>query len=395
MWSGGRQRADVFIGAATFTFFLLPFTLHVPMTRLTKTMRHVALLLTCVVAASAFAAELAGSVPYVTGDGNGGFAVSYVAGDSLRFVTISGEKTSAPREIAKGNLLVNRADFPSIAVAGKAMVAQWSTRNGHGAMVHVARSTDGGATWTKPATPHPAKVSEFGFVSLSPQGDALWLDGRNLKGGEEGEGDMELHFATLPFAKDEALDHRVCDCCQTSLAMTSSGPIVAYRDRSPEEIRDIAVMRKTANGWTAPKIVHADGWKMTGCPVNGPQLDARDARVAIAWFTAANQHPRVYAAFSNDAGATFSAPLQLDLGKPAGRVDLALLASGDAAVTWVEQRGEKTMLFARRIGSTGTLGKPLEVGEARGFPRLAISKENVGIAWAAGERVHFRTINLP
>jgi len=346
-------------------------------------------------ASVAHAADFPGAVPFVAGDGSGGFVVSYVADDTFRFVTIRGEQVSAPREIAKGNLFVNRASFPSIAVRGKTMVAAWLTRNGHGSLVHVARSNDGGATWTKAMSPHPNLVSEFGFVSLTPDGDVVWLDGRKLKGGIEGEGEMELHYAALSSARDVALDARVCDCCQTAMAMTSSGPIVAYRDRSSEEVRDIALIRKTSAGWSKPRVVHADGWKMPGCPVNGPQLDANGRHVAIAWFTMAQQEPHVYAAFSNDAGVTFGAPIRIDVEKTAGRAGVALLANGSAAVTWVEQRGEKTMLFARRVTPAGSLGNVVTLDEVRGFPRVAVSKENVGVVWAAGERVYFRTINLP
>ena len=345
------------------------------------------------IALSMRAAEFAGAVPNVAGDGQGGFLVSYIDQDSFRLVTIRGNQVSAPREIAKGNLLVNRADFPSLAVSGKTIVAQWLTRKGHGSVVHVARSGDGGATWSSAKTPHPSMVSEFGFVSLSPAGEAIWLDGRGLKDGVEGQGDMELYYAALPFTRESKIDARVCDCCQTAMATTSNGPIVAYRDRSPDEIRDIAIVRRTAEGWTKPVLVHADGWKIKGCPVNGPQLDANGKRVAIAWFTMANQQPRVYAAFSNDAGATFSAPQRVDVEKTVGRVDVALLGDG-AAVTWVEQRGEKSILFARRVRSNGA-GAPVELGEARGFPRLAISKENIGVVWAADDRVHFKTIKLP
>ena len=335
-------------------------------------------------------------MPFVAGDGNGGFVVSYVNGDSFRFVTIRGGKVSAPREIAKGNLLVNRADFPVIAVKGNTMIAQWSTRKEHGAIVHVARSEDRGATWSKARTPHPNQVSQFGFVSLAPTGDAVWLDGRMLKGGMEGEGDMQLRHGVFPFAKETTLDTRVCDCCQTAMAMTSAGPIVAYRDRSSDEMRDISIVRRTKSGWTKPKTLHADGWKIAGCPVNGPQIDARGKRIAVAWFTAPNNQPRVHAAFSNDAGATFSKPVRIDVAKTAGRVDIAWIDDASAAVSWVEQRADKTMLFARRVAPTGRLGAPVAVGEAHGFPRLAVSRQNVGLVWASpDDRIHFRTIDLP
>ena len=326
----------------------------------------------------------AGAVPSVAADGSGGFVVSYIEDHTVRFVTIRGDRVSPARQIAKGNLLVNRADFPSIAMRGKTMVAQWLTRNGHGAAVHVARSDDGGATWSNAVTPHPMIDAEFGFVSLMPNGEAVWLDGR--------AGDMQLRHASLPFASQAVVDARVCDCCQTAMAMTSEGPIVAYRDRSPDETRDIAVVRRTPSGWTKPRLVHADGWKIDGCPVNGPQLDANGRRVAIAWFTAANGQPRVYAAFSNDAGATFSAPARIDRNAAAGRVDVALLADGSAAVSWVE----RSTLFVRRVKPSGILGAPVELpGQPSGFPRIAVSKENIGVTWAAAERVHFETIQLP
>lgn len=341
------------------------------------------------------AAEFRGTAPNIAADGRGGFVVSYLDGDAFWLVTIAEGKVSPPRQIAKGNLLVNRADFPAIAVNGRTMSASWSTRNAQGSIVHIARSNDGGATWSKARTPHPSMMSQFGFVSLTPAGDAVWLDGRGLEGGMEGAGEMQLHFGTMPFAKESTLDARVCDCCQTAMAMTSDGPIVAYRDRSPEEVRDIAVVRRTSKGWTSPKIVHADGWKIAGCPVNGPQLDARGKRVAIAWFTAANGQPLVRAAYSDDAGANFGKPLRVDLGKSPGRVDIGLLADGSAAVSWLEQRGDKSILFVRRTRPDGSLGTAVEIGEARGFPRLAISKENIGLVWTTDDRVRFTTIKLP
>ena len=363
-------------------------------------MTRVARLLSCWVAAVAIdaaALDFPGAVPSIASDGQGGFVVSYIdkAKDSFRMVTIRDGKASASREIAQGGLLVNRADFPSIAMQGTTMLAHWSTGKGHhGRTINIARSTDGGMTWSAPRTPHPKKVSEFGFVALAPTGDAIWLDGRGLEGGMEGHGDMELHHSVFPFTRDEALDARVCDCCQTAMAMTSAGPIVAYRDRSNSEIRDISIIRRTAAGWTEPKPLHVDGWKLAGCPVNGPQLDARGRQVAAVWFTAAKDDPRVQVAFSSDAGETFAAPIRISSAKTTGHVDVALLADGSAIVSWLETRGGKTILMARRSAASGKLGKPLDLGEANGFPRMAVSKQNVGVVRAAGDRVLFTTIDL-
>ena len=326
-----------------------------------------------------------GAVPFVAAGG----AISYIDEEAkaFRLITYRDGKWSAPRTIASdAEMLINRADFPSISVSGNDVSAAWSTRREHGSVVHVARSRDGGATWSTPMTPHPDLVSQFGFVALA--GDQfVYLDGRKLPGGMEGEGEMEVRSGD-----GSALDPRVCDCCQTAMAMTSDGPIAAYRDRSAEEVRDISIVRRTAGGWTAPKTLHADGWKIAGCPVNGPALDARGKNVVVGWFTGVNDDPRVYVAFSKDAGATFSAPIRVDNEKVAGRVDVVLLEDGAAAVTWTAPVNGKSMLYARRVASDGTLGTRIDLGEAAGFPRAALWDENVAVVWSRPDGVQLRVI---
>jgi hypothetical protein len=329
------------------------------------------------------AAVVSGAVPFVAGDGTGGFVVSFADADAFRFARVQNGRWSEPRTIAKdAALLVNRADSPSIAASGKKLIASWSTKNQHGTVVHIAESNDGGATWSKPKTPHPSTVAPFGFVSLTASGEYVWLDGRILPGGKEGEGDMQLRH------RDALLDARVCDCCQTAMAMTSEGPLVAYRDRSASEVRDISYVRRTAKGWSQPKTLSADGWQINGCPVNGPQLDAQGKRVVAVWFTAANNEPRVQVTFSNDAGASFGKPIRIDLGKTTGRADVALRADGSAIVTWIEAGA----LHARTVAVDGKLGEPMRIGPVGGFPRLAVSKENVAVVWSAEDGVHFATL---
>ena len=82
------------------------------------------------------------------------------------------------------------------------------------------------------------------------------------------------------------VDLRVCECCPTAAAVTADGPIIAYRDRSPKEIRDIYISRLVDGSWTEPVAVHNDNWHIAACPVNGPALSARGRSVAVAWCRA-------------------------------------------------------------------------------------------------------------
>ncbi|MEW5927626.1 MAG: sialidase family protein [Gemmatimonadota bacterium] len=329
---------------------------------------------------------------------------------ALRFAVLEGGRWSAPRTVASGrDWFVNWADFPSLAVLpGGRLAAHWLQRSGPGRYaydVRIARSSDGGATWSPGVVPHRDGVpAEHGFVSLWAEGDSLaaaWLDGRKYAaaeggGGGEGEGHggetMLMHTALAAdggLAAETELDARICDCCQTGQATTSAGPLVVYRDRSPDEVRDVYVVRRVGGRWTEPRPVHADGWKIPACPVNGPQVSARGDDVAVAWFTGARDTARVRVAFSRDAGATWSAPVRVDDGDPAGRVDVELLEDGAALVSWIERTGGGAAeVRARRVSAGGARGAASTVaatgGErASGFPRMARSGGEVVFAWTA------------
>jgi hypothetical protein len=327
------------------------------------------------------------------------------SGHALRFATLNGTQWSAPRTISAGRgFFVNWADFPSIVVLdGGRLAAHWLEREGVGPYaygIRISQSADGGKSWSAPVVPHRDRSStEHGFVALWQEDGklgAVWLDGRNFdKTRQSPTKEMMLLSTTVaPTGEPGAewrLDGRVCDCCQTAAAMTVDGPVVAYRDRSPDEIRDIYVTRRIAGQWTPGVPVHADRWEISACPVNGPSISASGRRVALAWFTAAGDVAGVKLAFSDDAGATFGAPIRVDRGMPAGRVDVALLQDGSALVTWVERTGRGAEVHARRVRRDGSAGTAVAIAkssaaQASGFPRTAVTGSDVVFAWTVSGR---------
>lgn len=328
------------------------------------------------------------------------------SGHALRFSVHDGSKWAPAKTIvARRDFFVNWADFPSLVVLkGGGLAAHWLQRNGPGTYaygVRIAQSNDGGNTWGAPVIPHrDSSKTEHGFVAMwreRGQLGAVWLDGRKFsKEGHDAGNEMMLVTTTLlpdgTRGPEVRLDERTCDCCQNAVAVTNSGPIVAYRNRTPDEIRDIYVARRVGGKWLAGVPVNNDNWKIAACPVNGPALAARGNRVALAWFTAAGDSARVKVAFSDDAGGTFGAPVRVDGGNPAGRVDVALLPDGGAVVTWVERIGGDTAAVrARRIARDGRPGAPKTIASnsaarASGFPKTAVSGANLMFAWTVPGR---------
>ena len=230
-----------------------------------------------------------------------------------------------------------------------------------------------------------ATKTEHGFVSLvndRGQVRAFWLDGRDRTTG--GQALRTAAVAAQPSAS-ERLDERVCDCCHTSAAQTEDGPIVVYRDRSKNEVRDISIVRRAEKGWTAPRPVASDGWRIAGCPVNGPAVAARGKTVAVAWFTAARDEPKVEVAFSGDSGATFDRPIVVDSAGPLGRVGVEL--DGDEAIVlWAATEGKAPSIRLRRVSPSGKLGPPsvvapTSVARTSGFPHIRRAGLDLAIAW--------------
>jgi hypothetical protein len=314
---------------------------------------------------------------------------------ALKFAERVSTGWSAPIVVvASEHLITNFADVPSVrALADGSLVAHWIEMNGPDPDAYdlkISTSRDGGKTWSAPASPHKDGTrTQHGFASFFTVGNSLglvWLDGRQTSGGK---GDMTLRAATsIPVKSDMVVASRVCDCCPTAAATTADGPIVAYRGRTADEIRDIYVTRLEGAAWSAPVLVHNDGWKINGCPVNGPAIAARGKDVAVAWFTTQAGQGRAYIAFSTDAGRTFGPPVRVDDAGSTGRVQVELLADGSAVVSWIELGKGLSQLRVRTVNTAGARSRPADIAFGLGtqFPRMGAAKGELVFAWTENSR---------
>lgn len=357
-------------------------------------------------------------MPFLTTAADGTLYLSWLdphnGGHALRFSRLQGGKWSPPETIAAGkNWFVNWADFPSLSVQPDGtMLAHWLSRSAGGGKfgygIRVARRTAG--AWREI---HGMSLDEkddyAGFLSFAGTG-AVYLSppAGAPPAAHSGHGEHG-HRKTLRFlqlhadgraATDIELDADVCSCCQTALARTASGLIAAYRDHSPGEIRDISVVRFVNGAWTGPHTLHADGWRINGCPTEGPSIATAGAgRVAIAWLTRANAQPKVQLTLSSDDGARFSTPVRLDSGNPLGRPSLAPLHNGAYLAAWLEKtHGVRAEIRLRHVSANGVAGPAVTVAEVpasrtTGFPKVAVSGGQIVLAWR-DERVRAAVLPL-
>ena len=358
-------------------------------------------------------------------------------GYALKFAMRSrGGKWSAPCTITQGE---NRFDSSILALPDGSLAAYWLTKSGpgmHANDVNLSISRDGGRTWGKAIVPyHDRTPTARGFVSMIPAGGGIaivWLDGRKITGGDLGaaehgqaekadadaslhtvgqdhqhagndhhaaghgqaasEMEMSLMYTMIgldgTLGQEVLLDGRVCECCTTSAAPTPDGMAVVYRDRSEKEVRDISIVRLKNGRWSEPQPLSKDGWEIRGCPVNGPAISSAGQNVAVAWFTAAHDQPRCYAALSADGGASFGPPILVGDENPIGRVGVIAHPSGNAIVSWVERTQGGAEVRARIMRPDGSKAPAVAIAKtSSGLPRMKMSGDEVVVAWTDSRNV--------
>ena len=358
--------------------------------------------------------------PRLTSSSDGKTVLSWMRRDeqgaTLRFSTLDRDKWQPATDVvADSNMFVNWADLPSVQALGGHWVAHWLSKSAAATYAYdvlLSFSSDGGLSWSEPVRPHTdGTPTEHGFVSIRPQGDAaalLWLDGRKTVDAatdNPADNSMTLRAATVApdgtLADEQLVDEMVCDCCQTDVAVSSRGPLAVYRDRSVDEIRDIYLARFDKGRWQAGAAIADDGWRIPGCPVNGPAIDADGDLVVIAWFSAANDRTVVRAIMSSNGGRSFKKPLEIASERVSGHVGVAIIDGKSAAVSWVESDNRDTnAINIRAITTTGNLGPVHTVGRTdlrQIYPQIVRSGDKLILVWTdeMNEATQLASIKVP
>jgi len=349
----------------------------------------------------------------------------------LLYSELHNKSWSDPSVIAEGeNWFVNWADYPSVISSnGSPFAAHWLKKipggpYSYNVNISISSSTSNSqkpVQWSEAITPHrDSTATEHGFVSMVNWNNknkevlAIWLDGRKTADRADNEyydinRAMTLRSAVIDkngtVSNKKVIDQAVCDCCNTSLALTKNGAIAVYRNRTDREIRDIYISKFENNRWSTPLPVHSDGWQISACPVNGPEVAIRDSTVLITWFTAADNTSSVKAAVSTDLGNSFPTVFTIDEGNSLGRVDAAISPNGDYFVSWMDRSADQALLKVTKIETLQGVdpGATYEVAEMdasrnSGFPQMETVGNSLVLAWTAFDKEgnsRIETIQLP
>ncbi len=332
--------------------------------------------------------------------------MSWVESDVLKYSIRKGAQWSEPRTIAAHRHFFHHpAELPEVvAMPGGSFLAHWieaPKTESEAEFIYVSASRDG-MKWTAPVMGHHDKSDvEHGLASMAASGDKeasiFWLQSLN---GPDKPTSLMRSIVGIDGneVKEEILAADVCECCPTSVARTTRGLLVAYRGHTKDDIRDIAVTRLESGRWTSPKIVYPDKWQVDACPVNAASVTAKGDKVAIAWYTAAGDKPRVELAFSADSGATFSKAAVVSTGPAYGYASVAIDDAGGAYVSWLERGGDGARVLARHVLETGVAGPVVQVAagtrKSLGYPRILRAGNDTWIAWNTDSKIATAKLGL-
>jgi hypothetical protein len=261
-----------------------------------------------------------------------------------------------------------------------------------------SRSSDGGATFTRPRPITSDTTSQrFEVAGVDPAGRvfAVWLDKRNVAkarvAGRAYPGaalayaweDGEADFGKTSIALDNT-----CECCRLGLAFAGAGrPAVVFRNIFPGSVRDHGVI--TFQNETTPGLVRrvsVDDWKIEACPHHGPSMAiASDGSYHVAWFTDGAARKGLFYARADSADAAYSQPRVLS--KPDRQPSRPyLLANGPALhLVWKEFDGAKVVVrwqVSRDSGKHFSEARTVaETQDASDHPLLVADKQQTYLSW--------------
>ena len=310
---------------------------------------------------------------------------------------------------------VNWADFPRITTNDYNGISvhflEKSASQTYSYDIKVMNSKDGGNIWNNPMKLHNDNTkTEHGFVSTINYNNnflSTYLDGRQnelAKDNKNLKPQMTLRATSYnidgDILMDELIDNKVCDCCQTDLALTADNtPITVYRDRSNNETRDIFYSYYKNSKWSTPLAVFNDNWIIAGCPVNGPAISTFNNSSSLIWYTEIDGKSEIKVAFTSDISKGFDDPILINSNDPLGRVDIEMITENSSIISYMDYVNDKAFLKLQRIDRYSGVNKSIIIDEiyntrSSGFPKInIIDNDKTIVTWTdTANKLHVKTI---
>jgi hypothetical protein len=321
-----------------------------------------------------------------------------------------------------GDARVNGEQPPRVVLVKRtalepSIVVVWTTKGQAGTKLVLARSNDGGKTFSAATTvPESDAAGNRGWHNLLAAADgklfAIWLDHREMADHAMGAAPQHAHAAGAESKREDGVAMAqksklyvgtieggtlprpvaagVCYCCKTAIAQASDGTLfTAWRHVYAGNFRDMAMSVSRDGGRTfAPAArVSDDQWMLEGCPDDGPALAVDARNVAhIVWPTLVSDQKTteptiaVFYASTRD-GKNFTARTRLPTQGVAHHPQIVIGVDGMPTIVWDESGdGPRRVVMA---SGTPISRRVLSAAQSGVYPAIASTGSAVVVAWTA------------
>lgn len=278
--------------------------------------------------------------------------------------------------------------------------------------IRLARSLDGGKSWSTPAIVHrDRQLIAHRFESLMVDGTGrvwvAWIDKRDLEQAEAARqvrAASSAQAAAVPayagaaiyyaYSDDQGSNWRgdfkladhSCECCRIALTQDAGGRAVAmWRHIFAPNERDHAYAVLDEDGDSIVQRTTFERWRVDACPHHGPSLafTADGVRHAV-WFNLVQDEGRAFYGRFAAAPASQDASAHVQV-LPAGATHADIAAFGNTlAVAWKRFDGEVTRLeswISRDGGEHFSPGPTLHTDADSDQPRLISHDGGILLVW--------------
>lgn len=216
----------------------------------------------------------------------------------------NGSSFSSAQQISPAgtDLYISNGEGPNIAAKNDTVYATWFSLPANSSRIYVVRSTDGGITFTDTirASSQTAKPPYNPFVAIGQGGNPYityeiatttmafpeQVFTRSIDGGNT----FSPEVSATAMAPGEP-----CECCPSSLVLKDSVVFLLYRNNI-NNVRNIYAAVSQDHGATFSDIVLVDqtNWVINGCPASGPEGVLNGDSLVFAYMSRVNNYTRIY-----------------------------------------------------------------------------------------------------
>lgn len=286
---------------------------------------------------------------------------------NLQISTLEGDNWTASSPVTD---MANIVDAQIVSIKDHSLAAMWMTskpykKGGEVQDIYTAKTDSPGNRWSTPLKVNQEKetsgkalpaLTAFEDGSLLtawidvPVSPSISSDNPNLITDNEAASSLYVARISPDNAQIRGIAIReFCGCCPPALATDVQDGLVAYRGLQPVNIRDPAIMRITQDKLSAAQIIHNDHWVFDGCPSSGPVINVLKDTLTVAWTTLANNMMIVRAAFSEDNGRHFSAPIDVELENATGVSGITMENPHSALIVWTSSSIKGEVIKLARV----------------------------------------------